>query len=134
IVLGNTYEGGGYDLVLLGQLDAPRLDVDEIERRLRRPEYATVAASLREIGFRSAIDLFSTFAAQAQDLAAWLRDAEIHRDRNLRLQYRAGVGLNEYRENVIYQGILAHRRFPEGLFIGSPETLQSLRLAIAAAQ
>jgi spermidine synthase len=134
IVLGNTYEGGGYDLVLLGQRDATRLDLEEIERRLRRPDYASVAASLREIGFRSAVDLFSTFAAQAPDLAAWLRDAEVNRDRNLRLQYLAGLGLNEYRENVIYQGILAHRRFPDDLFTGSPETLQSLRLAIAAAQ
>src|SRR5437763_12525258 len=51
IVWGNTNNGQGYDLVLLGQTEPTRIDVDTIQARLNRPEYAPVAQSLRDIGF-----------------------------------------------------------------------------------
>src|SRR5205807_10365088 len=60
IVWGNTNNGQGYDLVLLGQAQPTRIDVERIQARLGRPEYAPVAQSLRDIGFYSAVDLFST--------------------------------------------------------------------------
>src|SRR4029079_3326205 len=96
VVFGNTNNGGGYDLVLVGQQGTMKIDVDAIEAKLQRPEYAVVAQSLREIGFNSATELFSTFAGNAQMLAPWLADAQINRDRNLRLQFLAGLGLNNY--------------------------------------
>ncbi len=134
VVLGNTYDGAGYDLVLLGRLAQTPIDLDEMERRLRTPEFAQVAQSLRKTGFYSAVDLFSTFAAQGPYLKPWLQDAQINRDRNLRLQYLAGLGLNQSQEAAIYWQILACRRFPENLFTASPERLQALKLGIAAAQ
>ena len=70
MVFGNTYNGMGYDLVLLGQVEPTRIDLDEMERRLKRPEYAPVAKSLAAIGMSSAVDLFATFAGQAPDFAA----------------------------------------------------------------
>src|SRR5205807_1958110 len=82
IVWGNTNNGQGYDLVLLGQAQPTRIDVERIQARLGRPEYAPVAQSLRDIGFYSAVDLFSTYAGQRSDLAGWLKDAMINRDRN----------------------------------------------------
>src|SRR5205085_4455729 len=94
IVWGNTNNGAGYDLVLLGQAGPTTIDVDAVQQRLQRPEYAPVAQSLREIGMNSAVDLFSTFAGTAEDLAPWLRDASINRDSNLRLQFLAGLGFN----------------------------------------
>jgi spermidine synthase len=135
VVWGNTNNGAGYDLVLLGQVEPTKIDVDAIERKLRRPEYAPMAQSLREVGMNSAVDLFSTFAGQASDLAPWLQDASINRDRNLRLQFLAGMGLNLYQSDVIYSSMLAYaHRFPENLFVASPQTMQSLREAIQRAQ
>jgi spermidine synthase len=83
--------------------------------------------SLREIGMFSAVDLFSTYAGNATELAPWLQDAQINRDRNLRLQYLAGMGLNLYQSDAIYQDMVRHAGYPEGMFSGAPETLTRLR-------
>jgi spermidine synthase len=130
VVWGNTQNGAGYDLVLLGQVERSPIDVDAVEARLRRPEYAPVKRSLTEIGMFSAVDLFSTYAGRRPELDPWMSDAIINRDRNLRLQYLAGLGLNLYQSDIIYSDMLKHARFPDGLFVGSPQTLQALRLGI----
>jgi len=135
VVWGNTNNGAGYDLVLLGQVEDTKIDVDAIQAKLQRPEYAPMAQSLREIGMNSAVDLFSTFAGRASDLQPWLADAKINRDRNLRLQFLAGLGLNLYQSDVIYSGMLNYaRRFPDELFIASPDTMNALRNGIAREQ
>jgi spermidine synthase len=130
LVFGNTTNGEGYDTVLVGQLEPTHINVDEIQARLNRPEYAPLAQSLREIGFNSAIDLFSTFAGRASDLKPWLKDAAINRDRNLRLQYLAGLGLNLYQAGPIYADMLMYRGDPGELFVGSEQTIQSLHRMI----
>jgi spermidine synthase len=134
VVWGNTSEGKGYDLVLLGPVDRITIDVDAIDARLKRPEYAGVARSLREIGMTSAVDLFSTYAGRKPDLAPWLRDAQINHDRNLRLQYLAGLGLNLYQADVIYADMLKYvSKTPDDLFTGSEQTKQTLLAAIRSA-
>ena len=131
VVWGNTSEGKGYDLVLLGPVDRITIDVDAIDARLKRPEYAGVARSLREIGMTSAVDLFATYAGRKPDLAPWLRDAQINHDRNLRLQYLAGLGLNLYQADVIYADMLKYvSKSPDDLFTGSEQTKQTLLAAI----
>ncbi|MEO8259156.1 MAG: fused MFS/spermidine synthase [Acidobacteriota bacterium] len=130
VVFGNTSNGEGYDTVLVGSIEPLRINVDEIQQRLDRPEYAPMVQSLREIGFNSAIELFSTFAGHASQLKPWLKDAEINRDRNLRLQYLAGLGLNLYQAGPIYSDMVSHRGDPGDLFVGSEETLQKLRSMI----
>ena len=125
-------DGQGYDVVLVGQAGKLKIDIDDIQRRLDRPEYKPVADSLREVGYNSAVDLLSTYAVQASDLRGWLRHAQINRDRNLRLQYLAGMGLNLYLAPVIYEQILQQGSFPSNIFGGSPERLRSLRTAIAS--
>ena len=134
VVWGNTQNGAGYDLVLLGQVERLKIDVDAIDRRLRRPEYAPVAQSLAQIGMFSAVDLFSTYAGRRPDLDPWMSDAVINRDRNLRLQYLAGLGLNLYQSDAIYADMLRYAKYPEDLFTGAPTTLQSLQQAIQRAQ
>ena len=135
VVWGNTNNGAGYDLVLMGQVEDTKIDVDAIQAKLDRPEYAPIAQSLREIGMNSAVDLFSTFAGRAKDLQPWLADATINRDRNLRLQFLAGLGLNLYQSDVIYSGMLAYaHRFPDELFVASPQTMDALRAGIAREQ
>jgi spermidine synthase len=130
IVFANTSNGLGYDLVLLGQVDPRPIDVDRVEARLRNPTNAAIANSLAQIGIHSAIDLFGTYAGHKSDMAGWLKDAAINRDRNLRLQYLAGLGLNLYQSDAIYRNMIKETQYPEGLFTGSPATLTALRAAV----
>jgi spermidine synthase len=123
----NNIDGRGYDLVLLGQAEPTRIDLDELASRLASPEYETIAKSLRDINFNSVSDLFATFAGQAEDFRPWLKDARINTDRNLRLQYLAGFGLNLYQANDIYKHMVAYGpRMPKNMFTGSSESLASL--------
>jgi spermidine synthase len=134
VVWGNTNNGAGYDLVLMGTVEPLTIDVDEMQRKLLLPENAPIARSLGEIGLYSAVDLFSNYAGRKSDLGPWLQDAQINRDRNLRLQYLAGMGLNLYQSESIYADMLSYSRYPEDMFTGSPETLQNLREAIRRMQ
>lgn len=131
VVFANTINGQGYDLVLMGQLDPKPIDVDRIQARLNDPANAAIAQSLAEIGIYSAVDLFGTYGGRKDDMGGWLAGAQINTDRNLRLQYLAGLGLNQYRAPEIYRNMSAESRFPEGLFTGSDETIQELRQTIA---
>ena len=127
MVFANEYQGGGYDVVLLGQKEDTPIDIDAIEARLARPEYAPMRQSLAEIGFYSATDLFSTIAAHGPELAPWMADAQINYDKNLRLQYLAGMSLNHYDQGPIYADMIKYRKFPEGVFTGSPERIARIR-------
>jgi spermidine synthase len=132
-VWGNlNTDGQGYDVVLVGQAEPLKINIDALTARLDRPEYKQVAASLREVGYHSAAELLSTYAVQARDLKTWLRNAQINRDRNLRLQYLAGMGLDEYLAPVIYNQMLEHTSFPSNIFTGSEERLFALQSALAA--
>jgi spermidine synthase len=106
-IWSNSMNGPGYDVVLLGTAGIPRIDVDALEARLARPDHARVV-----------------------DLRAWLRGAPINRDRDLRLQYLAGMSLNQNGAEFIYDDMLLHRRFPDGLFIASDVRKQALRKAL----
>jgi spermidine synthase len=134
VVWGNTNNGAGYDLVLLGQAEPTRIDVEAVQRHLSEPTMAPVAHSLGEVGMFSAIDLFSNYAGMKSDLAPWLADAAINRDRNLRLQYLAGMGFNLYQSEAIYADMLQYSQWPSDLFIGSDATKQQLRSAILRMQ
>jgi spermidine synthase len=96
---------------------------------------APVAQSLGQVGMYSAIDLFSNYAGMKTDLAPWLADAAINRDRNLRLQYLAGLGLNLYQSESIYADMLTHASgWPNGLFVASDTTNAALRAGIRREQ
>ena len=112
VVWGNTQNGQGYDLVLTGQVEPTKIDVDEMEARLKSPEYAQVAQSFREVGINSAVELFSTYAGQPSDLKEWLKDAQINHDWNLRLQFLAGMGLNNYKSAPIYSNMISGNTLP----------------------
>lgn len=130
LIFGNTNFGAGYDVVLVGQKTPGPIDVDAIQARLDSPEYAPVAASLAQIGFHSAVDLLGTYAARGDQLRGWLSDAQLNLDKNLRLQYLAGFGLNLYEQAAIYSDMIQNRKFPDGLFTGSPATLEALRARV----
>ena len=76
------------------------------------------------------MQLLATYGGRGQDLRPWLKDADINRDRNLRLQYLAGLGLNLRESALIYNGMVGHRRFPDDLFVGSDVQKSVLQSAI----
>jgi spermidine synthase len=131
-VFANTVNGQGYDLVLFGQLDGGKINVDAVQARLSDPANAEVAKSLSEVGINSAVDLFGTFAGRRGDMKNWLSDAQINTDRNLKLQYLAGLGLNLYQSDAIYKAMIRDAKYPNDLFEGSPETLTALKAKIDA--
>ena len=127
MVFGNTNNGQGYDMVLFGTVEPPKINLDEIQAKLQLPEYAPVAQSLGEIGMYSVVDLFSTFAGNKQQLQPWLNDAIINKDRNLKLQYLAGLGVHLYQSDVIYAQMLRYADYPQGLFTGSDSVMVALQ-------
>ncbi|HEV8144860.1 MAG TPA: fused MFS/spermidine synthase [Bryobacteraceae bacterium] len=130
-IWGNP-NGGGYDVLLLGHNEPLRIDIDALQQRLESPAHGNVARSLREVGFRSSIDLLATYAGRASDLAPWLVDAEINRDRNLRLQYLAGMGVNSDRAARIYDDMLSYLKFPTDMIGGSDAAVAMLKEALRA--
>jgi spermidine synthase len=127
----NDDNGEGYDVVLLGQEGELHIDIDALETRLKSPAYAPVAASMADVGFHRAIDLLATYAGRAADLAPWLAGAEVNRDRDLRLQYLAGLGNNEYLGGAIFDSIRLYYHFPEAAFSGSDAAMAEIRAQLA---
>ncbi len=133
-IWGNPYQGQGHDMVLLGQVEPLRIDLDEMEQRINYRGGSKIAQSLSEIGMNSPVDLFARYAGRKSDLTEWLRNVPLNRDRNLRMQYLAGLGLNLDDAAAIYAGLLAYRRFPEDLFVSTDGRVGSLREAIRRQQ
>jgi spermidine synthase len=130
-VWANLNNGEGYDVVLLGQADDGPLNLDAAHHRLQTPERARAVRSLHEVGFQGLVDLLSTYAGHASDMRAWLQGAEINRDRNLRLQYLAGMQLNLYLGGRIYSEMVSYRQPLGDKFIASPELREELRRRLA---
>jgi spermidine synthase len=115
--------GHGYDVVLVGRLDDKPIDIDALEARIWQPQYAQVKESLFNVGYESVYDVLRTYSGRGNDFTQWLQGAEINRDSNLRLQYLAGLGFNEFQSNEIRDAILQYRTFPTDLFRGSPASV-----------
>ena len=101
-------------MVLLGQVEPLRIDLDEMEQRIDYRGGSKMAQSLAEIGMNSPVDLFATYAGRSSDLTEWLRDVPMNRDRNLRMQYLAGLGLNLDDAAAIYAGLLSLQALSRG--------------------
>ncbi len=123
----NDVIGMGYDLVLLGQTDTPHIDVEAMQRRLDQPSYARVLQSLRDVKLGSAVDLMATYSGRREDIADWLKGAEINRDRNLRLQYLAGLGLDDNGSFYIYYDLMRRFRYPDDIFLLSDDKKAKLK-------
>ena len=129
-VWSNHTQDRGYDLVLIGQTGHKVIDVDAFQQRLERPDYSNVIASLRPVGFGSAMDVLMTYFGRGPHLQSWLEGAQINLDRNLRLQYLAGLEINSEASEQIYQSLLQYRRYPNGLFVGSERATEALKAAL----
>ncbi|HZN33042.1 MAG TPA: fused MFS/spermidine synthase [Pirellulaceae bacterium] len=127
-VWSNDSGGAGYDTVLLGHVGPLTIDVDRLEARVLSDDL--LAWSLEEVGFLSGLDLLATYAGTAQDLAPWTKDAQLNRDRNLRLQYLAGLSSHNYREAAIYNAMVKHRTYPDKLFKASETNRVALMIKL----
>jgi spermidine synthase len=145
MIFSNDLAGQGYDAVLLGQVEPTRIDLDKLHETLNSPSYAPVKQSLMEVGFgavsktaewdpiaygNAEIDLLAQYAGRAADLDKWMEGAQINRDRNLRLQYLAGMSVNAYVATDILQGILEYYEFPEDIFTGSTQRVEEMKTAL----
>ena len=83
--------------------------------------------SLSEVTLKSAAAVLSTYAGRGRDLAPWLADAQINRERHLRLQYLAGLAANTDQRFEIFQQILQYRRYPADLLEASAELESQMR-------
>ncbi len=129
-VWSNDLSGLGYDVVLIGSDGEMKIDIDALQAKLDSEGYARVTRSLKDVGLGAAGWLLATFGGRAADLAPWLRGAETNRDRNLRLQYLAGLGLNSHDSNRTFEEMLTYVKFPDGLITGSPERIAALKKAL----
>jgi spermidine synthase len=129
-IWANELSGGGYDVVLMGSAQPLHIDVDAMQAKLDSPAWNRVAGSLGEVGLPSAVALLGTYAGQASDLKGWLSGAQINRDGDLRLQYLAGMALNNTREGLIYGQMLTYRTFPRALITATPQRLEELMNAM----
>jgi spermidine synthase len=130
-IWANDDDGFGYDTVMLGQAAPLEIDLESLQHRLDRADHARVRLALSDLGFNSAIDLLSTYAARFADLRGWLHAAEINHDRNLRLQYLAGLQLDSNKGADAYLEIIGRRVFPTDIFRASPEKLKALNDVMA---
>jgi len=139
--------GVSYDAVLLGQVEPMQINLDKLQEVLSRPDYARVKESLLEVGFGAdtgdlisasnawgdpAISLLATYAGRAGDLGDWMKDAQINTDRNMRLQYLAGMSVNSYMGAELMRNIFKYYKFPKDVFAGSPEQIKAMDLALQA--
>lgn len=90
----------GYDLVVVGRKSGEAPSVTQmIDRLMRSP--VPLRRSLGEVGLGDPRRLEETFVATGHDLKQWLSTAERNLDRNLRLQYLAGITPDAHTEETI---------------------------------
>jgi spermidine synthase len=129
-VWSNDVGGTGHDLIVLGGSASIAINIDAIRERLHHPNHADVLRSLQETGFRSAIELLATYELSGSDIAPWLKDTQINSDRNLRVQYLAGLSVDRPNETSIYNSLVVYRHPQRERFTGSQDALTELNHAI----
>ena len=115
----------GYDLVALGRVEQAPIRHADLQARLNASQQ--VKQSLADVMLKSAADILGSYAGRGVDLAPWLADAEINRERHLRLQYLAGLAANTDQRFAIFQGILNYRKYPADLFVAPADIETHLR-------
>ena len=105
-----------------------RIGLDQLQARWQRETAA--AESLKDAGFGSLIVLLATYGGQASDLRPWLAGAQINSDRNLRLQYLAGLAADLTQATQISDSLLPYRKFPDNIFTGSEARKDALRMIL----
>jgi spermidine synthase len=98
----------GYDLVVVATIGDQEISPRTFAWRMRTNR--ALQRSLHEIGLPNSEALLSRFAGDGSILTDWLRDAQINRDCNLRLQYLAGLTPESQTAQEIFQAMVSQRR------------------------
>ncbi len=109
LIFNGENKRNGYDLVVVGGMSSSLPNLHTMSRRLFSGN-AGLERSLTESGLSDRQFLSRTFVCRGSELADWLADADINRDRNLRLQYLAGLTPDAHTEYDILQELFASRR------------------------
>lgn len=130
ILWSNDYFGEGYDMVLFSQDKPTYINLEVLGEKLSGEDYNMVRQSLAEVTFGNLEDFLGTYAGNARDLKEWMSGAQINTDRNLRLSYLSGISAYYYAATEIFYDIIKYYKFPENLFSGSDQKLDSLDINI----
>jgi spermidine synthase len=115
----------GYDLVALGRVAEQPISEAAIDARIGAAP--RVQQSLDQVKLPTGASILATYAGRARELAPLLADAEINRERHLRLQYLAGLAANTDQRFYIFQELVKYRRYPADLFTASAGLEAQLR-------
>ena len=115
----------GYDLVALGRAGETAISEASIDARIAAAP--RVQQSLDQVMLPTAASILASYAGRAKDLAPLLADAEINRERHLRLQYLAGLAANTDQRFYIFHELVKYRRYPADLFEASAGLEAQLR-------
>lgn len=110
-VWNTAITGRGYDVVLVGGVEPLRLDVNDVDKRIRNNP--RLYQSLREVKISNAVDLFATYGTRGADMKKWLDGVPVNRDFSLKLEYISGLALNAGEADPIYAHMIAGRRYPD---------------------
>jgi spermidine synthase len=106
---------GGNDFTLIGQIAPLKVDAGELTSQFE--ENPALEASLAEVKIEGVLRLLAAYVGHKRNLAQWLEDAQINRERNLRLQYLAGLSLDLELAQEIYREIVQYRGYPDDIFL-----------------
>ena len=121
-VWANNEDGHGYDLVMLGQPGPTRIDVDSVGQRLEPIRQRAHRGVARAGGDHLTLRPVRQLRGAARRISRrGSRTPSINRDRNLKLQYIAGLENNSYDNASIFEEFTQYRKFPEDLFVASEE-------------
>jgi spermidine synthase len=112
---------GGNDFIMLGQVAPLRVDAGDVTARIE--ENPALESSLAEVKIEGVLRLLAAYVGEKRNLAPWLEDAQINRERNLRLQYLAGLSLDLREHQEIYRTIVQYRSYPDHIFT-APEWME----------
>jgi spermidine synthase len=113
-----------------GRTSLAASNTDDIGTRLLGGSLPLAIAARREHGFGERS--FRHLDRRPEDARTLAEGRAINHDRDLRLQYLAGLALNHAEEDTIYREMLVYGVRPSSLFQGSPSQLTALYSAMEA--
>jgi spermidine synthase len=112
---------GGTDIIMIGQVGPLSVDAGDLAAQIEGNP--ALEKSLAEVKIEGVLRLLAAYVGEKRNLAQWLEDAQINRERNLRLQYLAGLSLDLRKHQEIYRTIVQYRGYPDHIFT-APEWME----------
>jgi spermidine synthase len=106
---------------MIGQVAPLSVDAGDLTSQIQ--ENPALETSLAEVKIDGVLRLLAAYVGEKRNLAQWLEDAQINRERNLRLQYLAGLSLDLREHQEIYRTIVQYRSYPDHIFT-APEWME----------